>query len=1059
MGVYNPHAPEIIGQEWVPIQNENTIFAPVINSVELGHEFVLGAAQQIRDARFYLNEFPPAYSYNQVMYGAIYAEGTEDQTGPISSVIIPCNNGGTTGIGSTAGVAQALLNPDDNDWLIWGSGVDAADRAKLFFAVNQYSQLLNGKRILAVDLLYAFADNASTNFADIAAARFVPRIENDAGNRVDFLALEASSAASTQQIFVRRLGDVNHFWSPSLSPNSTVDRMPWRYVDLQRFEASAANRIGITIGPAFTVAAVTTTLNYAALRVTYCEEKRILVGGRAFGDNFNAPAQSLAWQYGVNIVPLRGVNDHAADQILPSGSYSVVLSSADIGDLTADLGEAEPFHLAGSTYPSLNALRELYQIPSHPGVQVDIPFLPPDHLGETFTAIETHILPQLSLHVTGGDPLKEVHVYGRQAVAQVYGSITATQEIQDGLAGGSASWPWVRYMARRFGDTVVPLTLTGVGQSVVLTVDEFDDLPEILDGWKEITLRFDTPPVMGSGTNPQFVWSSAGETAGNRWEILGACAPALSGLPGNLLNLAPPSQQLSIATYGQPVSGAQINLGWMPQGVGSPPVSGTTDDQTSDAFLIFAQDMPAVSGFAVTTLSQAITGIGQNCGVDPCCIPTDILYNRITWTPFGISDNFDVDGVNGWPPTDTGETWTILFGPTADFYVTGGSGVMKQSTAGLFTHIGLSGTRTDSEALITFTSPTVPTGDTFGFVINMRVVVDYIRAQVTLTTSNTVIVDLIQASSGLLASTVTVPGVTTTTPLKMRMQAYGSIVRAKVWAASEDEPTGWTISGITTHLAAGQTTLVWGLAAGVTNPLPLVFTVDDFSSTPFVNGNLGYLELQRMDTVETDWHTIMKSTSDNIPTGFNDYEARVGIETSYRIRAVNVYDFPGPWSDTISLTMPAPGVSGGCLEGGHVLIFTSNEHQDGAINLAYSSVWMDEQVEENFNFPEASFVQLQLMYNKDFYTAFRPLERGGERFSRTLLVQAAAIAPETLGDFTSLRDMAWDTVNYICVRDEDGNRWLATVLVPGGRVLRDRRLYLAPVEIIEVTTTPTPVNP
>ena len=116
-------------------------------------------------------------------------------------------------------------------------------------------------------------------------------------------------------------------------------------------------------------------------------------------------------------------------------------------------------------------------------------------------------------------------------------------------------------------------------------------------------------------------------------------------------------------------------------------------------------------------------------------------------------------------------------------------------------------------------------------------------------------------------------------------------------------------------------------------------------------------------------------------------------------------------------------------------------------------------MEESFAFPESQFVQLQAMYNRDYFTAFRPTERGGEQFSRTLLVQAAAIAPETLGDFTSLRDMAWADTSYICVRDEDGNRWFATILVPGGRVLRDRRLYMAPVEIIEVTDTPSEVNP
>jgi hypothetical protein len=172
-----------------------------------------------------------------------------------------------------------------------------------------------------------------------------------------------------------------------------------------------------------------------------------------------------------------------------------------------------------------------------------------------------------------------------------------------------------------------------------------------------------------------------------------------------------------------------------------------------------------------------------------------------------------------------------------------------------------------------------------------------------------------------------------------------------------------------------------------------------------------------------------------------------------------VYGFEGPWSSTVTATIPAPGVTIGCNTG-HLLIFTSNEEQDGSINLAYSNAWeAGQRVEENFVFPEAGFVQLQAMYNRDFFTAFRPLERGGEQFNRTVLVQAAAISPETLADFTGLRDMAWANVSYICVRDEEGNRWFATVLVPGGRVLRDRRLYLAPVDVIEVTDTPSPVNP
>jgi hypothetical protein len=193
------------------------------------------------------------------------------------------------------------------------------------------------------------------------------------------------------------------------------------------------------------------------------------------------------------------------------------------------------------------------------------------------------------------------------------------------------------------------------------------------------------------------------------------------------------------------------------------------------------------------------------------------------------------------------------------------------------------------------------------------------------------------------------------------------------------------------------------------------------------------------------------------PTSFNDFEARVGIITSYRIRAIDEYGFYGPWSSEVTATLTEPGVTIGC-DGGHLLIFTSNERQDGSINLAYSSVWWDQQVTEDFAFPEANFKILQPMYNRDFFTAFSPLERGGEQFSRTVLVQAAAISLPTLGDFRSLRDMAWEAVNYICVRDEEGNRWFATIGVPSGRVVNNRRLYLAPVQVAEVTDTPTPVN-
>lgn len=223
----------------------------------------------------------------------------------------------------------------------------------------------------------------------------------------------------------------------------------------------------------------------------------------------------------------------------------------------------------------------------------------------------------------------------------------------------------------------------------------------------------------------------------------------------------------------------------------------------------------------------------------------------------------------------------------------------------------------------------------------------------------------------------------------------------------------------------------------------------------------GYHEIQREDDDDPDvWQTIMKATNPALTT-FNDYEARPGIATRYRIRRVDQYDFAGPWSPEVSGVIPAPGAGGDntCLDDGHLLLFTTNEVQDGSSNLAYSSVWESGQVSEEFNFPDATVVQMQAMYDRDFYTAFRPLERAGEQFTRNVLVQAAAVSPAKVGNFTSLRDLSWSDINYVCVRDEAGNRWLASVTVPSGTVKRRRTLYIAPVNISEVTDTPTPVDP
>jgi hypothetical protein len=1092
IGSYNPHLPQILGQEWVPIRDVGLVYSPGVNAVEQGVAYTQTTTERIRDARFYVNEMPQ--NINGALYQVglvnIYPNGNEALIGPIREVIIPCNSGSVTGttvsINGLGTVADAVGQPGDGKRILIRGPAAGEKSIDFYFATSQYAQLLQGKRILNVSLLYGGViqdvldcSTCFTEFVNPLLGQFpsVTSISqyNDAGQGVTFspevvlnntgtLNLAASvdnpahDSSSSQTINALDLGDVNNFWDPASPPfltNIGERIMPWTYAALARLEASATNRQRIllrinlptTAGTALDSGIPQIRLDYIALRVIFCEETRVAYGGQAF-----------RYRLGGNTVRLRDAASTTDDPVIVPGPYLPTLSFVSPGKL--DFGRS----ISGS-FPTLNAVRQLYEIPSHPAVQLNIPFPLEDRIGETFTEQSTAILPQLSLHASGGTLLNP-HVYGRQDVAQVFGSVTATQDILDGPVGGATTFPWVRFYCRRWGSTTIPLMLdspTIAGSSVSITPSEFDALDEVLDGWKAVSLRFTTPPTMGAGTNPIWRWSATGELAGNRWEILGCQAFAISGdIPGSYTTPIPSPNKLTVATYGQPVSGAGINLAWVSWN--GPYVSGSTDDETSDATLIFAQDMPAVTGFSVSIQSQALTGIGQECGIDPCGIPTRILYPLPTWGAYAnsavVSDSFS-RAATGWASADSGQVYTDSGGTVeGDYITTGTRGTHTLTTVNVVRHSTLDSTfATNSHHRVKISTNGISTG------ASVRGAVQFNTAD----TSNYDFVDLQFATSQTAEIVIArmVAGVSTDIT-SVSAGFYGAdqewwldvdvavdgTIRAKAWPVGNQEPSSYQAT-TTATFTSGAVGLRSIRSTGNTNPTTPVISFGDYSVSAST-WNFGYLELQRSDEL-TDWATIMKATSPAI-TSFRDYEARVGMSSSYRIRGVDVYDFAGPWSSTVSISTMAPGVSGSCLDQAHVMIFTTNEHQSGYSNLAYSNAWEDT-VSEDFGFAEAGFTQLQPMYNRDFFTAFRPTERGGEQFTRSLLVQAAAIAPETLGDFQSLRDMAWTQVPYICVRDEDGNRWLANVTVPNGVVQNRRRLYLASVGIVEVTDTPSPVDP
>jgi hypothetical protein len=1093
MGNYNPNLPVILGQEWVPIRDEDITYSPNVNNVERGVGFSLLTPRQASYGAYYTHALPAEDSTSQATMLAVYDEGTEALSGPIESVIIPISSAATTGSGiQTFGftATQCLAFPDDNPIVFEYNGGTPQSLA-MFFAVPDYAQLLAGKRILNVGLVYSGAgriqNGLGTEFINptpTVSTTLLTR-KNNSGTDIDYLRFFAANMGSLYQLNTLvspaagtaeysygevNLGDANVWYDNTLSPTAGLI-YPWRFEELLRFGSAPTDRQFLHLlvqVPDLDGGSSNSQvwLDYAALKVTYCTETRLAYGGR-YG----------ASRYGINVVPMRNVA-LSANPVLSAGDYVYTLSMPNPGDISFGQGSSAPS-------PDFNGLREAYSIDSQYGVQVNVPFPLDDHLGETFTSEPTSILPQLSLHTSGGAILTDTHVYGRQVAAEVWGIRYAQQELLDTPIGISTSFPWVRFYARRFGETTVPLTLTGQGglsgSTASITPDEFDELDEVLDGWKEVTLQFDTPPSMGTAGTPNWRFTATGELAGNRWEVLGASAPALSGIPGNLYNLAPAAWQLYTGTYLAP-TGATQDLEWIPQGLGSPPISGVgVSDDSSDLFLIFAQEPPGVSGFGVETLCQPVTGIGQECDVDPCCIPTAISFNQLTWDATLGSQPGDPWFYEIQRSDEVDTDWqTIMLTPLED------SGYML-----LDGNAGTYASTPDAAALDI-------TGD---IDVSIDVALDdwtpsgrQVLTGKWVTTGNQGSWFLSVETSGLLKFRATpdgtvgssedydssiAPNVDDGGRLSLRVtldinNGAGSSVATFYTADNSSlSPQGWTQLGSTDTA---------GVLAGIFNSTaPLEVGSMDAGTSGNLAGKVYSVEVRngitngtlvaapRFDQQVSGTTSFVDSTGrtwtlqgdaelvEGTPTSFNDFEARVGIITSYRIRAIDEYGFYGPWSSEVTATLTEPGVTIGC-DGGHLLIFTSNERQDGSINLAYSSVWWDQQVTEDFAFPEANFKILQPMYNRDFFTAFSPLERGGEQFSRTVLVQAAAISLPTLGDFRSLRDMAWEAVNYICVRDEEGNRWFATIGVPSGRVVNNRRLYLAPVQVAEVTDTPTPVN-
>ena len=1048
MADYNYHRPDIVGMEWVPIKD--AAYQPD-TIIERGYTFsvpVTGGPIVPRSGMYHVQTPPTGVTVTQVPLISVYTKDSLTFGQNVTSVIAPCEFTSATGDGTFSGGtgADTLENSSDNKFYQFGSSPPDNGTLTMRFDVPTIVGV-----VLNVSLVYA----ASGDLARL-------------GTSPNFMAMGIAKTGANTVIYGTGIleGGSNFFGDDTvrygrisfgnIDPNgpytsanafTTNERIPWNSDNLALFNNGASPQYSVIMSWNNTTAS-TAKLHYAALEITSSAlTEPVLVGGSSIGfDNTGAASAYVPHQNYVNL--FADSFPAVTGTALKPADYVVTMRLGDIGDMRTNIF-LSPALAAPNTRPTINALRELYQEPPIRGIRIDRPRT----VNELPQIESSPIIPTIGITTTGAPTLMYPECHGYDTQERYVNFSIFSSIFQDFMAVnryGALPYPWFRFYARRKdGVECTGLRVEGPDGCVAsISGEELDALPDIVDGWKEVTLRFESPstvPVMdNSFTVERFVIKYEPSSLGAFFQEIG-----IEVLGANS------DGALSPASY-QP----GVNIG------------------DADIAFLFSTDPPAVTGLAVTPSTFAVTGVGIDCSTASNCIPTGVPYNRVTWSipnfQTEIFDSFDRTLASSWGNANTGQLWTNTGGAASDYSVADSDGLHTITSTNVARH-SVIGPTTLQDFDITTTVLMPLSVELSGSPWSNSIVGRYTdvnnnyRFQSEITTDETTFtISIIRRSGGsdtvLATGSVDVyPTFGTTAALTnnitIRATAQGPLLRMKMWNADDQaEPNTWQLTAIDSTFTAGQVGVRTIVNTGNLNTLPLVFKYHMFWGSPLLD-NFGYYELQRRDDW-TDWETILTATSPGV-TGFADAEARIGISSEYRIREVNVHRFTGPWSATVTGTASATSLGlGADTTGKDILVFTSNSDQSGTQVLAYNQVWESNPSNEMTYFEGSGMTQFQRMYGRDYQVGFHALERGGVQFTRTLLAQNAAVAPPVLERaFLSLRDLAWAALPYVCVRTNNGDRWYAAVEVPTGTIGRKRRMQLVQVKVTEVSGVPYPVDP
>lgn len=613
MAEYNPHLPDIAGNEWVGI-----VPSPYImdTGVERGYSFTAASPVTPFQGQYFLQAEPPGKLITQTPLIAIYPKDQVDTVGEIKTMVIPVDGAVLAGNGTIVGpagttAASALQSSSDSAAIRFDSGVAAGTLTVSFDTAASAAADLTGKRILNVSILYT----AGGDWSQVGAPS-----SSTFQNGVTFsgdTALYGSGILDADQTpFSESITTVSRISLGEININAltayrnTNQVYPWRSNELLFFDAGSGTPMRFVFSwnnlPASVFAPL--TLNYLAMEVTYCEETRVRYGATKLGPIYSASASTGETVYAVptvNTVVLRTASGLATGSALAAGDYTITSCMGDLGDLFLNFFNVTAF-ASNTVAPTAQALRQLYHMPGSvlDGVVVDRALT----VAERIDAEQSDILPYIAFNTSaGGNSSSITHAYGKQHAAAVYTGHNIEQNFNFASVRATP-YPYLRYWARRYGtctaDLVATLASNGA-EFTTLTCAAFDALPEIADGWKEITLPLAVPATLATGADV-LIWSST-TSAGSPWEILGNAG-----------------QNQNISSNFQALSGFLEDP------------AGTTF-LTDDASFYFMQDPPTVTDVAAFVGSSPLTGVGLDCGSPAQCIPTGMPFSVVSWTSISTS--------------------------------------------------------------------------------------------------------------------------------------------------------------------------------------------------------------------------------------------------------------------------------------------------------------------------------------------------------------------------------------------------------------------------------------